>query len=156
MIICAHRQEPNWPEDRPRFLREHNGVQYWVETEGSPPTPEEMDAFLNPPEPPRTVPKSLVVARLIAAGKIAAANTALEADPAAKGRWYAADHPTVRADDPDAIALLQAIGAVPEVSSRRRERADQAGMPHPLRPLAQAARPSGERSGKQLRQGRRS
>ncbi|MGB8527336.1 MAG: hypothetical protein WCD75_10955 [Rhodoplanes sp.] len=65
------------------------------------------------PEPPRLVLKSLIVQRLIDAGKIAAANTALEADPAKKARWYAADRPAIRADDADATAFLQAIGADP-------------------------------------------
>ena len=51
--------------------------------------------------------------RLIDDEKIAAANAALEADPAKKARWYAADHPAIRADDADAIAFLQAIGADP-------------------------------------------
>jgi hypothetical protein len=65
------------------------------------------------PAVPRLVAKSLIVQRLIDAEMIAAANTALEADPAKKARWYAADHPAIRADDPDAIAFLQAIGADP-------------------------------------------
>jgi hypothetical protein len=72
-----------------------------------------IDNRVRAPEPPRLVAKSLIVQRLIDAEKIAAANTALEADPAKKARWYAADHPAIRADDPDAIAFLQAIGADP-------------------------------------------
>ena len=41
-----------------------------------------IDNRVRAPEPPRLVPKSLIVQRLIDAGKIAAANAALEADPA--------------------------------------------------------------------------
>lgn len=71
-------------------------------------------------EPPpvverRLVPKSVVVARLIAANKIDAAFQALMSNPGAFARWHAPDRPAVYADDPDAIALLQAIGADPAV-----------------------------------------
>lgn len=59
--------------------------------------------------------KSVVVARLIAAGKIEAAKAALESNAGAFARWMAADHPSVYADDPDAIALVQNIGADPAV-----------------------------------------
>jgi hypothetical protein len=72
-----------------------------------------VDNRVRAPEPPRLLAKSLIVQRLIDAGKIAAANAALESDPAKKARWYAADHPAIRADDVDAIAFLQAIGADP-------------------------------------------
>ncbi|MFY9699881.1 MAG: hypothetical protein WAK34_16465 [Rhodoplanes sp.] len=72
-----------------------------------------IDNRVRAPEPPRLVLKSLIVQRLIDDEKIAAANAALEADPAKKARWYAADHPAIRADDADAIAFLQAIGADP-------------------------------------------
>lgn len=65
--------------------------------------------------PKRTVPKSVIVSRLIAAGKIVTAKAALEADPAAWARWVAPDHPAINHDDADAIALLVAIGADPDV-----------------------------------------
>jgi hypothetical protein len=63
-----------------------------------------------PPER-RLVPKSLIVARLYQAGKLAAAQTALAADIYARERWYAPDKPGVYADDAEALALLEAIGA---------------------------------------------
>jgi hypothetical protein len=67
-------------------------------------------------EPERKlIPKSVIVQRLIDAGKIEAADTALESDKAAKARWNAADHPAIWSDDPEALALLQAIGADPAV-----------------------------------------
>lgn len=83
---------------------------------------EELDAVLaaagegiRAPHPPkRTVPKSVVVSRLIAAGMIVAAKAALEADPAAWARWVAPDRPVINHDDPDALALFAAIGADPE------------------------------------------
>lgn len=63
----------------------------------------------------RKVPKSVIVHRLIDLGKIEAAHDALEADKAAKARWYAADRPAIYHDDPEALELLEAIGADPEV-----------------------------------------
>jgi len=83
---------------------------------------EELDAVLvaaghgdgGPHPPKRTVLKSVIVARLIAAGLVAAARAALEADAAAWGRWVASDRPAVNCDDPDALALLAAIGADPD------------------------------------------
>jgi CTP:molybdopterin cytidylyltransferase MocA len=62
----------------------------------------------------RKVRKSVVQARLIAAGKMDAAYAALTQMPAAFARWFAPDRPEVYADDPDALALLAAIGADPE------------------------------------------
>jgi hypothetical protein len=59
----------------------------------------------------RPVPKSLIVMRLNAAGKLAAASSALNADIYARERWYAPDKPAIYADDPEALALLEAIGA---------------------------------------------
>lgn len=62
----------------------------------------------------RKVRKSIVQARLIAVGKMGEAYTVLTANPIFFARWFAPDHPEVYADDPDAIALLIAIGANPE------------------------------------------
>lgn len=59
----------------------------------------------------RKIRKSVVQARLIEAGKMDAAYEALTKMPSAFARWFASDRPEVFADDPDAIALLQAIGA---------------------------------------------
>lgn len=59
----------------------------------------------------RKVPKSVVTARLIAADKMAAAMQVLMADPDSFARWIAADQPAVYADDPAALALLEAIEA---------------------------------------------
>lgn len=64
---------------------------------------------------PRLVPKSLIVSRLHAAGLLAAASEALNADLYRRERWYASDKPAIYADDPEALALLQAIGADPAV-----------------------------------------
>ena len=65
-------------------------------------------------QPRRLVRKSLIVERLQAAGKLAAAKTALDGNLYARERWYAPDQPAVYADDPEALALLKAIGADPE------------------------------------------
>lgn len=62
----------------------------------------------------RKVRKSVVQARLIDAGLMDAAKLALDSNSAYFARWFAPDHPEVYADDPDAIALLQAIGADPK------------------------------------------
>ena len=67
-----------------------------------------------PPLPVRpSVRKSTVTNRLVAAGKIADAMTALLADAAAFGRWFAPDWPNVYCDDEQVVALLTAIGADP-------------------------------------------
>lgn len=69
-----------------------------------------------PPAPPvrRTVAKGLIVERLIAAGKIEAARSALATlSVADQERWNA--KPAVYADDTRALALLRAIGADPAV-----------------------------------------
>lgn len=59
------------------------------------------------------VPKLLVVDRLIAAGKLSDAVAALAASSLAiQQRWAAASQ--IYSDDPDALALLAAIGADPE------------------------------------------
>lgn len=64
---------------------------------------------------PRLVPKSLIIKRLHEAGKLAAASAALNANLYLRERWYAPDRPAVYADDPEALALLAAIGADPAV-----------------------------------------
>lgn len=65
--------------------------------------------------PKRTVPKSVIVSRLIEAGKIGAAYQALNSNPEYWARWVASDRPAINYDDPDALKLLQAIGADPAV-----------------------------------------
>jgi hypothetical protein len=80
---------------------------------------EELDAVLvaagcgdRAPHPPkRQVLKSVIIARLIEAGKITAAKAGLEQDAAAYARWWAPDRPAINHDDPDALTLLAAIGA---------------------------------------------
>jgi hypothetical protein len=59
----------------------------------------------------RRVLKSTVQQRLIDAGLMGKAYVALTANPVYFARWFAPDHPTVYADDPDALTLLDAIGA---------------------------------------------
>lgn len=76
----------------------------------------ELDDVLAPygllgPTARRKIRKSVVQARLIEAGKMNAAYAALTQMPSAFARWFAPDRPEVYADDPDALALLQAIGA---------------------------------------------
>lgn len=79
----------------------------------------ELDAVLiaaghgdRAPHPPkRQVLKSVIISRLIAAGKIGAAKAALESNAAYFARWWAPDRPAINFDDPDALILLAAIGA---------------------------------------------
>lgn len=59
----------------------------------------------------RLLRKSIVQARLIDAGLMEAAYAALTANPTYFARWFAPDRPEVYADDPDALILLDAIGA---------------------------------------------
>jgi hypothetical protein len=72
-----------------------------------------LSAIDSAPLSRRLVAKSLVISRLIEAGKIEAARAALEANTSAYARWWAPDRPAIYADDPEAIALLQSIGADP-------------------------------------------
>jgi len=65
-------------------------------------------------QPRRLVRKSLIIERLQAAGKLAAAKTALDGNLYTRERWYAPDQPAIYGDDPEALALLKAIGADPE------------------------------------------
>jgi len=59
------------------------------------------------------IAKSTVQARIIAAGKMDAAYAALTGNSAYFARWFAPDHPAVYSDDPDAVALVQALGLDP-------------------------------------------
>jgi len=86
-------------------------------------TPEEWAAMLawgDPgeyaagPSSRRMVRKSLVKQRLIDLGLMDAAFAALVSQPVAFARWFDMDYPEVYADDPDALALLEAIGAIAE------------------------------------------
>ena len=63
----------------------------------------------------RAVSKSTIITRLNAAGLLGAASVALNADLYTRERWYAPDRPTVYADDSEALALLNAIGADPSI-----------------------------------------
>lgn len=63
---------------------------------------------------PRRVAKDVVVARLTEAGKIDAALALLLKNGSAFARWFAPGRTEVNVDDPDAIALLRAVGADPE------------------------------------------
>lgn len=77
-----------------------------------------LDAVIaahDPEKRPRALlPKSLVTQRIIDAGKIAQAVTALMSQPALFARWVAPDHGQVYADDPDAVALITALGLDPD------------------------------------------
>lgn len=63
----------------------------------------------------RLVRKSTVQGRLIDAGLMVAAYTALTSNPVYFARWFAPDRPEVYADDVDALTFLNAIGADPSV-----------------------------------------
>lgn len=67
------------------------------------------------PVPPgrQQVLKSVVQARIIEAGKMPAAYAALTENPVYFARWFAPDHPAVNCDDPDAVALVAALGLDP-------------------------------------------
>jgi XkdW protein len=92
------------------------GIALW-RLPGDPPTEQQiadaLSAIDSAPPPRRLVAKSLIISRLIEAGRIEAARAALEANASAYARWWAPDKPAIYADDPEATALLQSIGADP-------------------------------------------
>jgi hypothetical protein len=59
--------------------------------------------------------KSVVQARIIAAGKMGEAYAALTSNPVYFARWFAPDRPEVYCDDPDAAGLVQGLGLDPAV-----------------------------------------
>lgn len=73
----------------------------WVQVEGEPVR--------------QTVLKSTVQTRIIAAGKMAEAKAALDANAVYFARWFAPDRPVVYCDDPDAMMLVTAIGLDPAI-----------------------------------------
>jgi hypothetical protein len=116
-----------WSSALPGYVAAEDAIYAaWVDA-GSWPTriasEEELDEVLlaaghgdrSPNPPKRTVLKSVIISRLIAAEKIEAARAALDQDAAAYARWWAPDRPAINCDDPDALALLAAIGADPDV-----------------------------------------
>lgn len=121
--IVAGDETRRWSSAASAYVPQENaGYLAWLAAGGLPAriaSEAELDAVLiasghgdRAPHPPkRMVLKSLIGARLIATGKIDAAKAALEANPAAWARWVAPDQPAIHHDDPDALALLAAIGA---------------------------------------------
>lgn len=64
---------------------------------------------------PTTALKSTVMARAIAANKMAQAQTALWANHDQFARWFAPDQPLMNCDDPDTVAFITALGLAPAV-----------------------------------------
>ncbi len=124
--IVAGDADRLWSSAAPGYVMADDASYLAWHASGGPPTriasEEDLDAVLadaghgdRAPHPPkRTVLKSVIVSRLIAADKIGAAKAALDANPAAFARWFASDRPAINHDDPDALALLTAIGADPD------------------------------------------
>jgi hypothetical protein len=74
--------------------------------------------FSAPPAPPAvtpTVPKSTVMARVTAAGKMSQAQSNLWAAPDQFAKWFAPDQPVVNCNDPATVAFVQALGLDPNV-----------------------------------------
>lgn len=69
----------------------------------------------SPPPPRRMIPKSLVTQRVIDAGKIDQAMAMLQMDWAKFARWVAPDQPAVYFDDPDTVAMVEALELDSEV-----------------------------------------
>lgn len=59
------------------------------------------------------VAKSTVMARVTAAGKMAAAQAALWAQPDQFAKWFAPDQPDVYCDDAATVAFITALGLDP-------------------------------------------
>ena len=78
------------------------------------------DALQPPPPPPPPLPvvrtlirKSTLIRRCHEAGKLTAVMAILDhpSNAYAKARWWAPDWPEVFADDPEMVAMLEAVGA---------------------------------------------
>ncbi len=80
---------------------------------GSPDRDAQIHAFFGPPPVVRLlVRKSTVIRRLHDAGLLAAVMGVLDA-PAnvyAKARWWSPDWPEIYTDDPEAVAIVSAVG----------------------------------------------
>jgi hypothetical protein len=68
---------------------------------------------INPPV--TTIPKSVVMARIIAANMMVQAYQGLTSQPILFARWFAPDKPDVECDDPDAVAFVKALNLDPTV-----------------------------------------
>lgn len=62
-----------------------------------------------------TIPKSIVMARLISANMMTQAYQGLTANPIYFARWFAPDRPDVDCNDPDAISFVHALGLDPTI-----------------------------------------
>lgn len=81
---------------------------------GSPDRDAQILAFFGPPPVVRTlIRKSTLIRRCHEAGKLTAVMAILDhpSNAYAKARWWAPDWPEVFADDPEMVAMLQAVGA---------------------------------------------
>lgn len=63
----------------------------------------------------QSVLKSTVMARVIAANKMAQAQSTLWANPDQFARWFAPDQPLVNCTDPDTVAFITSLGLDPTV-----------------------------------------
>jgi hypothetical protein len=96
------------PDDIEQFGREvFAAIDKSIVGPYAPPPPED--------QPRSMVAKSVVQSRIIDAGKMADAKALLDANPVYFARWFAPDHPSVYCDDPDAMALVTALGLDPTV-----------------------------------------
>lgn len=104
-------------EFKPGLWRREDAKGEWIEEDGITSVSDGVtfaEIYAKRAEPPqRLVSKSVIISRLTAVGKIGAARKALETDDARYARWWAPDRPAINCDDPEAIALLKAIGADP-------------------------------------------
>ena len=88
----------------------HVGIGWRLGPSGAWTAPDEPHGKPHDEPERRLVPKSLIIARLTDAQLDAALALMTTRQ---KERWRAPDHPAVYADDPEAVALLTAVGADP-------------------------------------------
>lgn len=79
------------------------------------------DPSRKPPPPTRAVSKSLVMTRLVDAGKIDEAFDALWANRPFFMRWFTPGSPTVDSNDPDTIAFLKSLDVDPDAILARED-----------------------------------
>lgn len=67
------------------------------------------------PAEKKTILKSVVMNRIIDAGKMGTAYQLLTSNPVYFAKWFSPDRPFVNCDDPDAVTVVKVLGLDPDI-----------------------------------------